>query len=50
MRRFAVGQVYESVDGKNRAVVTQIRNDGRAGLLRTVHFIGCPPTCRAAHD
>jgi hypothetical protein len=25
MRRFAVGQVYESVDGKNRAVVTQIR-------------------------
>jgi hypothetical protein len=32
--RFAVGQAYESVDGKNQAVVTQIRDDGRAGLLR----------------
>jgi len=31
--RFAVGQVYESPDGR-KAVVTQIRDDGRAGLLR----------------
>jgi hypothetical protein len=34
LMRFAFGQAYESVDGKNHAVVTQIRSDGREGLLR----------------
>jgi hypothetical protein len=31
--RFAVGQVYESDDG-HKAIVTEIRDAGRAGLLR----------------
>jgi hypothetical protein len=34
MMRFAVGQVYASVDGNNHAIVVQIRSDGREGLLR----------------
>ncbi len=31
--RFTVGDVYESDDG-HKAIVTKIRDDGRAGLLR----------------
>ena len=32
--RFAIGQVFESVADGRQAVVAQIRDDGRAGLLR----------------
>ena len=32
--RFAVGQVYEYVDNGRQAVVGQVREDGRVGLLR----------------
>jgi hypothetical protein len=32
--RFAVGQAFERVADKRQAVVAQIRDDGRAGLLR----------------
>jgi hypothetical protein len=31
---FAVGQVYECVDNGRQAVVGQVREDGRVGLLR----------------
>jgi hypothetical protein len=32
--RFAVGQAFERVVDKRQAVVVEIRDDGRAGLLR----------------
>jgi hypothetical protein len=32
--RFAVGQAFECVTDDRRAVVAQIRDNGRAGLLR----------------
>lgn len=32
--RFAVGQAFESVADGRQAVVAEIRDDGRAGLLR----------------
>jgi hypothetical protein len=32
--RFAVGQAFERVADKRQAVVAQIGDDGRAGLLR----------------
>ncbi len=32
--RFAVGQAFERVADKRQAVVAQIRDEGRAGLLR----------------
>ena len=31
--RFAVGQAFERVADKRQAVVTQIRDEGHAGLL-----------------
>jgi hypothetical protein len=31
---FAVGQVYECVENGRQAVVSQVREDGRVGLLR----------------
>jgi hypothetical protein len=32
--RFAVGEAFECVADERRAVVAQIRDNGRAGLLR----------------
>lgn len=32
--RFKVGQAYECIDDGRKAVVAQIREDGREGLLR----------------
>lgn len=32
--RFAVGQAFQSIAEGRQAVVAQIRDDGRAGLLR----------------
>jgi hypothetical protein len=32
--RFALGDMYELVDGRRTAVVIQTHSDGRAGLVR----------------
>jgi hypothetical protein len=32
--RFAIGQAFENVADGRQAVIAQIRDDGRAGLLR----------------
>jgi len=32
--RFAVGQAFERVTDKRQVVIAQVRDDGRAGLLR----------------
>lgn len=34
--RFAVGQAFQRVTDRRQAVIAQIRDDGRAGLLRYV--------------
>jgi hypothetical protein len=52
--RFNVGEVYERTDGSRTAIVTQIRSEGREGVLRftdtgSEEWFLCAELHQAAH-